>query len=256
MIHLKACFHKSVIKYGIILLLLFLSLLTFFNMKKYVDNNLKEEQNAIIYRTVSVKPKDASLLLEIISVNPDKIENYSFDTMSQRYIIIFKNISYIDSFLNSNSSNISEVQRNEFSMKDTYSVLQSIFNVIIGVASILLLILIFLFSINLIYNLEKDIALYKLLGYSQNQIILTLVVGIYLFYLCLFLISIVLMYLLFFFLKNFNIQILEGNTIRTILTFKDYLFVWGISNVSILLSFIRVVRKVKKISPIELIKSY
>ena len=70
-----------------------------------------------------------------------------------------------------------------------------------------------------------------------------------------FLISILLTRIIYYVFSLNSLKVILGVNNLYILDFNDYIFLWLIISIFIILSFIRVTYKVIKISPINLIKA-
>ena len=127
-------------------------------------------------------------------------------------------------------------------------------NIIYG-ATIIILFIILFFSLNILYNLEKDISLFKLLGFKNKKIILITLGLLYIYYFLMFLISILLARIIYFIFSLNSLKLILGVNNLYILNINNYILLWLIISIFIILSFIRVTYKVVKISPINLIKA-
>ena len=127
-------------------------------------------------------------------------------------------------------------------------------NIIYG-ATIIILFIILFFSLNILYNLEKDISLFKLLGFKNKKIILITLGLLYIYYFLMFLISILLARIIYFIFSLNSLKLILGVNNLYILNINNYILLWLIISIFIILSFIRVTYKVIKISPINLIKA-
>ena len=254
MIHLKACFKKNLIKYGIIILTLFSTINVLFGLIESVDTSLNNEMNKVDYRTITITDSDTEKVNSIISQNKNIIETFTFDNTNNQYIIIFNDVENSKSFLDEYENSFNNLSIFSFN-NDKYVVAKNVFCAIMILCLILIYSLIVLFTINIIYNLEQDIALYKLLGYSQNNIIKYFLITIYVFYLIIYLISI-LLYVIILKYVPFDDGSLSYISIIKYLPIQNYITIWLLISIIIVISAIRVILKIKKISPIKFIKSY
>lgn len=254
MIHLKACFKKNIIKYGIIILMLFSTINVLYGLIKSVDTSLNKEMNKTEYRTIIIMDSDTEKVNNIVSQNKDVIENYTFDNINNQHTIIFNESENSKIFLDKYENDFNNISIYSFN-NDKYVAAKNVFCAIMILCLILIYSLIVLFTINIIYNLEQDIALYKLLGYSQNNIIKYFLIAIYVFYLIIYLISILLSILILKYVP-FDDGSLSYISIIKYLPVNSYIIIWLLISVIIVISAVRVILKIKKISPIRFIKSY
>ena len=254
MIHLKDCFQKNLIKYGIIILMLFSTINVLFGLIKSVDISLSKEMNKVEYRTILIIDSDIEKINNIISKNKNIIKEHTFDNKNNQFTIIFNNFENTQVFLDEYENNLNNISIFSFN-NDNYIAAKNVFCVIMILCLILIYSLIVLFTINIIYNLEQDIALYKLLGYSQNNIIKYFLIAIYVFYLIIYIISILLSILILKYVP-FNDGRLSYISIIKYLSINNYIIIWLLISIIIVISAVRVILKIKKISPIKFIKSY
>ena len=90
MIHLKACFQKNLIKYGIIILMLFSTINVLFGLIKSVDISLSKEMNKVEYRTILIIDSDIEKINNIISKNKNIIKEHTFDNKNNQFTIILR----------------------------------------------------------------------------------------------------------------------------------------------------------------------
>lgn len=240
MIHLKAFINKSNIKQIIVFFLLFTTIIIFICLLKNIKISYTKEKESKEYRT--------TYITFIENYNPEnilndfKIEKYLYE--GDIYVVLFKQTSYIKEFKTKNNSIINTFASQNFN--DTNIIIsKTIINILLSISIIIMSTLIFLFSMNYIYNIEKDVALYKLLGYSNNKIIKLLIIYMLLLYLTIYLISTITSLLI----TKYIIKITFINTFETIL-------IYIVISLIVFISFIRIINKVKKISPITLISSH
>lgn len=252
MIHLKACFNKNIVRYEIIFILLFSTIMMCNAFVKSVDKSLEIEKNKEEYRTLLIEDDDTNKVKIVLKNNKDIIEDYSIDEINNQVVVLFNNIDDLEKFIEKNKFNGMTTQPFQDS---NYMITRNIFNGILVVINILIFILIIIFSINLIHNLEKDISLYKLIGYSDKKIIKYLLLGLYGFYLGTYLISIILSLILLKLVPMFNVEFLKDITIIRLLNLKDYIIIGFEVILVVALSSINIVSKIKKVTPIKLMNS-
>ena len=114
----------------------------------------------------------------------------------------------------------------------------------------LIIILIFNFSLNFIYSVEKDVALLKLIGFSNKKIVIILTSLLYLLYSLTYIFSI--------FVSKIFLIIIDKSKILSntdFINFSELLLIYGVVSFIIILSFSRIIFKIKKTSPIMLASS-
>ena len=252
MIHLKACLNKNIIRYEVIFILLFSTIMVCNAFVKSVDKSLETEKSKEQYRTLLIEDKDIDKVKVILKTNQDIIEDYSIDELSNEIVVLFNTVEDLEKFIEKNKFNGMTTQPFQDS---NYMITRNIFNGILVVINILIFVLIIVFSINLIHNLEKDISLYKLIGYNDKKIIKYLLLGLYGFYLGTYLISIILSLILIKIIPMFDIEFLKDITIVGLLNVKDYIIIGFEVILIVALSSINMVSKIKKVTPIKLIGS-
>jgi len=252
MIHLKACLNKNIIRYEVIFILLFSTIMVCNAFVKSVDKSLETEKSKEQYRTLLIEDKDIDKVKIILKTNQDIIEDYSIDKLSNEIVVLFNTVEDLEKFIEKNKFNGMTTQPFQDS---NYMITRNIFNGILVVINILIFVLIIVFSINFIHNLEKDISLYKLIGYNDKKIIKYLLLGLYGFYLGTYLISIILSLILIKIIPMFDIEFLKDITIVGLLNVKDYIIIGFEVILIVALSSINMVSKIKKVTPIKLIGS-
>lgn len=240
MIHLKAIMNKSNIKQIIIFFLLFVSIIIFICLFKNTSDIYLKEKEKEDYRTIYITIKPFVNKEEIL--NDDMIEKYLNE--ENEYIIVLKSSNNVDNFKLKYNNMINRFASQSFN-DSSYKISKTIISIILSISIIIMTILIFVFSINYIYNIEKDIALYKLIGYSNNKIIKLFIIYMLLLYFVIYIISIIISFII----TKYIITIAFISVLEILIL---YLFVIII----VLISFIRIIKRIKKISPIELINSY
>ena len=90
MLIIKSYFHNNIIKYGIVLGLLFFSILFLINFNLTIDYQVELKKNSEFYRTVRFSFKD-NINLETININDYEIEDIINNMDSDEIDIIFKN---------------------------------------------------------------------------------------------------------------------------------------------------------------------
>lgn len=256
MIYIKSCINSSLKKYGIIMGILFIIILLLVNFYLSVDYHIENEKKSEVYRTLLFSPNSDWNVEEALKKYEKYIESIDDSDDEFKYMILFSDNKYFQDFLDEYSDNISKVSIAAFDVDSKYEVVRISIQGLIIVSLIIILFLIILFSVNIIYNMEKDISLYKLIGFRNSNIIVFTLAFIYCFYLMLYFMSIAFVLFLNKVIGMNGIEFL--NEIRNIylLNFRYYINIWGVINLAILLSFIRIVVKIKRNSPMTLIKSY
>ena len=254
MINFKICFKKNLRKYIFIFVFLFLLSLFFCCLIKSIDNKIIIEENKPQYRTIIINLGDYENIKKDIKSNEEIIENYEYNVEKREISITFVSVNTLNDFLNKYEDNFISIIKENFS-NSNYYIARNIFKTIMIISIILTTALMVIFSISFIYNLEKDIALYKLLGFSNKKILSLIFTFMYLLYITTYFSSIIIVNIGVKLINYFNISIIEKmNFIQ--LGVKEYLYMFAFFSIVDLLSFIRIIIKVKKISPIKFIKSY
>ena len=252
MLIIKSYFHNNIIKYGIVLGLLFFTILFLINFSFTIDYQIDLKKNSEFYRTVRFSFKD-DYNLEMINLNEYEIEDIINEMSSDEIDIIFKNYNDAMRFKDNNKDLFKTVYISNFDMNNNYKVTKNVTNGLIIICLLIILILIFLFSINIIYNIEKDISLYKLLGFNDKYIILITLFFIILYYLLLYVISILIYFIFSKILILKEMVIIKDIKFMNLLSYRYLLYVWIFISVITFLSFIRIIYKIKKNSPINLV---
>lgn len=255
MIHFKACFHKSMKKYGVILSLLFILILVLINFSMCIDFHINKEQNKEVYKTIYVTPKEDWNIIKNLKENSRIIEEYYVED-SNLYSIKFINYKEAQKYALINTNNFSKISVATFDLDSTYGILKNVTKILIAFSGVVVLFLIFFFSINIIYNMEKDISLYKLIGYKNSKIIGLTLFSIYFFYFLLYILAIMIINVSYYLFGLKGANIISNVSLLNLLDLKAYLYIWGIISISIILSFLRIIFKIKNNSPIKLIKEY
>lgn len=254
MLIIKSYFHNNIVKYGIVLGLLFFTILFLINFSLTIDYQIDLKKNSEFYRTVRFSFKN-NYNLELINMNEYEIEDIINNMGSDEIDIIFKNYKDAMRFKDNNKDLFKTVYISDFDMNNNYKMTKNVTKGLIIICLIIILILIFLFSINIIYNIEKDISLYKLLGFNNKYIILITLFFIILYYLLLYAISILIYFIISKILILKGIVIIKDIKFMNLLSYNYLLYIWIFINTIMLLSFIRIIYKIKKNSPINLINS-
>ena len=200
MINFKVFLNKSVRKYGLILFVLFILIIICWNFNLCIDNQIKNESNMELYRSVSFVSKNKWNVEKSIEKYKDQIEEY--EESENDYYLKFFDMTQLENFIEENKGNFSSISIASFSLDSKYGSIRTISDVLIILIVVSSIILILIFSVNIIYNLEKDIALYKLLGFKNKKIILYTLSFIYLYYFAMYLLAVLLMPIIFLVLKH------------------------------------------------------
>lgn len=243
MIHLKSIYNSYFIKYGLIFLVLFTTINIFFSLIKTINYATSIEENKESYRTIVISGENVD---NIIEENKNYIENHEYDEVGNEYSITFYNMKDIEVFLKKYENSIYNYSQELFN-ETSYSKTKNIFLTIMIIILLLLAILIIVFSVGCINNMEKSIALYKLIGYKNKYIIFIIIVCLLLFYILIYVLSFIICILV---CKLFIFKIVN-NVI--IINFRNFLEILFILLVIVTCVFFRIIFKIKTISPIKLI---
>ncbi len=252
MIYYKSIFNKYILKIGIIIFFLYLMIFSLYNAFNQINKNLETIKNKWEYRTINIVPNDDINIENDLKKFKNTIEEYYSDSNSNlKYTITFKNYKNVEQFLKKNVNHYKVIEKYDYQETNESKVL-IIVKVIIKIINVLLLILLSIFSIQIVSKLSKDIALYKLIGYSQNKIITFIIINLYIYYFLLFLFSIL---TFFYTIKLYNILFYSFYKLNYLLNANNYVFIWKLSNIPIILSFIIIIFKIRRYEPIKLINS-
>lgn len=254
MLIIKSYFHNNIIKYGIVLGLLFFSILFLINFNLTTDYQVELKKNSEFYRTVRFSFKD-NINLETININDYEIEDIINNMDSDEIDIIFKNYKEAIKFKENNKESFKTLYTSDFDMNNTYKVTQNVTKGLIFLCLIIIIILIFLFSINIIYNFEKDISLYKLLGFKDSYIISVTLIFIIIYYFLVYILALIIYIIIGKLLSINNVTIIKDIKFMNLLSCTYLIYIWGFIIIVTLLSFIRIIYKIKKNNPINLVNS-
>ena len=242
MIFFKLFYNKNIYKQIVIFTLLFTSILILCSLydssiKNYY--NVKEDEK---YRTsiiTFIKDYDVSNILNdkrIISINKD----------SEEYTLVFKKSLDVEEFHLVYKDQIQSFASQPFS-DNNFNITNIILRCVLIVCVVVMIILFFSFSINFIYSIQKDISLLKLVGFSNRRIIFMLFLFIFLLYSLIYIFSIFISYIFLNAMKWLDIL----SSVVFIDIFQLFI-IYGIISFIILLSFLKIVYNIKKMSPIML----
>lgn len=243
MIFFKLFYNKNIYKQIVIFTLLFTSILILCSLydssiKNYY--NVKEDEK---YRTAIItfiRDYDVSNILNdkrIISINKD----------SDEYTLVFKRSLDVEEFHLVYKDQIQSFASQPFS-DNNFNITNIILRCVLIVCVVIMVILFFSFSINFIYSIQKDISLLKLVGFSNRRIIFMLFLFIFLLYSLIYIFSIFISYIFLNAMKWLDIL----SSVVFIDIFQLFI-IYGIISFIILLSFLRIVYNIKKMSPIVLV---
>ena len=255
MLYLKIFYQKSIRKYGLILVVLFTLILLLVNFSKCIDIQKNMEEDLDIYKTLTFVPKSNWNYLDSITKYENYIADYDVDKESNTCYIKFKERENLKQYLDEYQKNFSKLSIYDFSLDSKYNAIKNVTKCLIILSISIILFIILFFSLNILYNLEKDISLFKLLGFKNKKIILITLSLLYIYYFLMFLISILLARIIYYVFSLNSLKVILGVNNLYILNINNYIFLWLIITIFIILSFIRVTYKVVKISPINLIKA-
>ena len=243
MIFFKLFYNKNIYKQIVIFTLLFTSIFVFCSLydsstKNYY--NVKEDEK---YRTAIItfiKDYDVSNILNdkrIISINKD----------SEEYTLVFKRSLDVEEFHLVYKDQIQSFASQPFS-DNNFNITNIILRCVLIVCVVVMIILFFSFSINFIYSIQKDISLLKLVGFSNRKIIFMLFLFIFLLYSLIYIFSVFISYIFLNAMKWLDIL----SSVVFIDIFQLFI-IYGIISFIILLSFLKIVYNIKKMSPIMLV---
>lgn len=243
MIFFKLFYNKNIYKQIIIFTLLFTSILILCSLydssiKNYY--NVKEDEK---YRTAIItfiRDYDVSNILNdkrIISINKD----------NEEYTLVFKRNLDVEEFHLVHEDQIQSFASQPFS-DNNFNITNIMLRCVLIVCVVIMVILFFSFSINFIYSIQKDISLLKLVGFSNRRIVFMLFLFIFLLYSLIYIFSVFISYIFLYAMKWLDIL----SSVVFIDIFQLFI-IYGIISFIILLSFLRIVYNIKKMSPIMLV---
>lgn len=243
MINFKVFYNKILLKYIIIFLALFTAIISFFIYFEYINVSINERIESEENRTLSLTFNNNVNYNQVLNNYKNKILSYKCN--DNDCILIFDKVSSLIQFKKNNINNIEKLLISEMTNNENNYIIKNILTFVIAISCVTFLILLFLFSKNIIYNLKKDIALYKLLGFSNLMIcnIIFRFLGIY--YFLILIISNILGYFLMYVVINIELE-LKWSCLFNCTFIISFCF---------LLSFLQLAFKIKRVSPIEMIKS-
>ena len=248
MIYLKSLYNKNIWKYFFIFLILFSLSLMLLNIYKCYKLAVIKELKKTEYRTIMVNFNDECNIEETLSLYQDKIEKIEEDN------IIFKTREDLEAFATQNSSCFSKSIILTTNI-DNYIYIRNILFILFSVIMILIIILISVFSLNMLYDIKKDIALYKLIGYKLKNIMKKILEFYGLFYFFVYILSIILVNSILKFGSFASLSNYLKLDNLNLLSINNYLEV-GLVIILMLVAVLKRLSKVIKVSkPIELIKS-
>ena len=211
--------------------------------KKLSKRKGKRSESAYVFSKPSFKNDyDTNTLSnnkKIISINKENNE----------YILIFKKSYNVEEFHQSYKNEITVFSTQPFNDNNFHTINVVLKGALI-ICIVLIIILIFNFSLNFIYSVEKDVALLKLIGFSNKKIVIILTSLLYLLYSLTYIFSIFVSKIFLIIIDKLKIL---PNT--DFINFSELLLIYGVVSFIIILSFSRIIFKIKKTSPIMLASS-
>lgn len=243
MINFKVFYNKILLKYIIIFLALFTAIISFFIYFEYINVSINEKIESKENRTLSLTFNSNVDYNQILNNYKNKI--LSYECNDNNCILIFDKVSSLMQFKKNNINNIEKLLVGEITNNENNYIIKNILTFVIVISCVTFLILLFLFSKNIIYNLKKDIALYKLVGFSNIKIcnIMFRFLGIY--YFLLLIISSILGCFIMYVVIGIEME-LKWNCLFNCMF---------IISLCLLLSFLQLTFKIKKVTPMEMINS-
>lgn len=243
MINFKIFYNKFLLKYVIIFLALFTAIISFFIYSEYtsvsIEKKVEAEENRTLYLTFN-KNVDCNRL-----INKYKNKILDYECNDNNCMLIFDKALSAMQFKNNNINDIENILVNEITNNENNYIIKTVLIFVITISCITFLILLFLFSKNIIYNLKKDIALYKLIGFSNLKICNIIFKFLGAYYFILFIISNILSYFILYIAIGINMEFKLSCLINCML----------IVFLCLLISLLQLTFKIKKITPIEMINS-
>ncbi len=241
MINFKIFYDKLLLKYVIVFISLFTALISFFIYFKYINVSIEEqiesEENRTLYLTFALEVDSSKII--------DKYKNHilKYECNNNECALTFDKVLSAMKFKNDNISNFENISVNAINNTENNYIIKTVLIFIIIISCIIFLVLLFLFSKNIIYSLRKDIALYKLVGFSNSKIYSIICKFLGTYYLILFIVSII--------LSNFILYIIMDINIKSQFSYLPSCIL--VVFLCLLISFFQLAIKIKKITPIEMI---
>ena len=243
MIFFKIFYNKNIYKQIVIFTLLFTSILILCSLYDSSTKNYYNAKEDEKYRTAIItfiKDYDVSNILNdkrIININKD----------SDEYTLVFKRSLNVEEFRLAYKDQIQSFASQPFS-DNNFNITNIMLRCVLIACALIMIILFFSFSVNFIYSIQKDISLLKLVGFSNRRIIFMLFLFIFLLYSLIYIFSIFISYIF--------LNAMKWLDVLSSVVFIDILqlfMIYGIIIFIILLSFLRIVYNIKKMSPIMLV---
>lgn len=248
MILLKSLYNKNIWKYLLTFIFLFTISLLLLDFYKCLELATSKELSKEVYRTITVTFKEECDKTNILNTYKEKIENLDEDN------ILFKSRIYLEEFIQNTSTCFLESIIPTTNI-DNYISIKKVLLITFIIVIILVVFLNIIFSFNMIYDLKKDIALYKLIGYKTKDI-MDIIFNFFLFFYIITYLSSISFTIIIFKLGNFNVlnNYLNIDNLNT-LNIYNYLEV----GLFIFLILIIILKKIKSLiktnKPIELMKN-
>lgn len=157
---------KKILKYSLIIFITLLTITIFASILEYQKNLINKEYNKEEYRKIIITLKEN---------NMDFLNSFTIEDVNRiddlQYEIIFYTKDTKDDFIKSVKSirNITTIETK--SIPQSFETNTIAFKIMITFLSVSIILLILVFSINYIYLIEKDLSLYKLLGFNKKRIV-------------------------------------------------------------------------------------
>lgn len=196
MILLKSLYNKNIWKYLLTFIFLFTISLLLLDFYKCLELTTNKELNKEVYRTITVTFKEECDKENILNTYKEKIENLNEDN------ILFKSRHYLEEFIQNTSTCFLESIVPTTNI-DNYISIKKVLLITFIIVIILVAFLTSIFSINITSDLEKDIALYKLVGYKTKDI-MYIMFNFFLFFYLITCLSSICFTIIIFKLGNFN----------------------------------------------------
>ena len=248
MILLKSLYNKNIWKYLLTFIFLFTISLLLLDFYKCLELTTNKELNKEVYRTITVTFKEECDKENILNTYKEKIENLNEDN------ILFKSRHYLEEFIQNTSTCFLESIVPTTNIDNYISIKKTLLITFI-IVIILVALLTSIFSFNMVYDLKKDIALYKIIGYKTKDI-MDIIFNFFLFFYIITYLSSICYTIVIFKLGNFNAlnNYLNIDNLNT-LNIYNYLEV-GLIIFLILAIILKKIKSLIKINkPIELMKN-
>lgn len=236
---------KLIIRQLIILLVLLVFLYINVSFKGYVDNIISAKENNLLSRTIEVILKDNYSIKEFNSGDIEKIEQLN-DTQN-KYKIILKKSNDVDNFINNYRDYCVNINftSNQTGISNILSFSQTFLSISLIIIFLIILIIIVINVCEILLNEQKQLSLYKLIGFSNFSIIKYFAIAFSFTYFLIYVFSITI-YSCIIFLLNLIFTFMNLNFVSIYFLIIVFILIFILTLVILVILYF----KIKKITPI------